>query len=211
MSALSKDQLESLLMPYLAEAPDIPAATSGVELHTVYQKLSAYLDLIIRWNERTNLTAIRDVQSIATRHLGESLFAARCLQAVGGAEGRLLDFGSGAGLPGIPMQVWIPGLSVTLAESQGKKAAFLREAVRLLGLHAEVWSSRVEDMPLVRRFEVVAMRAVDSPEAARAAAWNRVTQGGWLVEIVAGQAGGTEREWATPGLDRGFVKFSQRA
>jgi hypothetical protein len=89
------------------------------------------LSLIIRWNARTNITAIRDEEGILSRHFFESIACARTLPA---GIRTLLDFGSGAGFPGIPIAIVRPEIAVTLAESQGKKAAFLQEAVRVLNL-----------------------------------------------------------------------------
>ena len=90
-----------------------------------------YLSLILRWNARVNLTAIRDEEGILQRHFVESIACARALPA---DITTLLDFGSGAGFPGIPIALCRPEISVTLAESQGKRAAFLHEAVRVLGI-----------------------------------------------------------------------------
>ena len=130
------------------------------------KRLGAYLDLLLKWNAHTNLTAIREPEEIVRRHFGESLFLAAHLPPCQ----TLLDYGSGAGFPGIPVSLYHPRLAVTLAESQGKKAAFLREAVRVLELGAEVWAGRVETMPPERVFDVVALRAVDRmPEAVEAA------------------------------------------
>ena len=112
----------------------------------------------MKWNARTNLTAVRSAEEIVTRHFGESLFAARCIKAFAEAES-MLDFGSGAGFPGIPVHLYLPELAVTLAESQGKKAAFLREAVRDLNLSAQVWSERVDAMPSAAKFDLVTTRA----------------------------------------------------
>src|SRR5208283_3454720 len=105
--------------------------------------------------------AIRTPEEIVRRHFGESLFAGAHLDSRGGACRTLLDFGSGAGFPGVPVQLLRPEIQVALAESRSRKAAFLHEAVRTLGLTTEVWAGRVEDMPVARQFDVVAMRAVD--------------------------------------------------
>jgi len=134
----------------------------GVVAPDVCGQLTVYLELILKWNARMNLTAIRGPEEIVRRHFGESLFVGRHV----GQCATLLDFGSGAGFPGVPIQLMRPDLQVTLAESQGKKAAFLREAVREMGLRTEVWAGRVEAMPVRRRFDVVAMRAVDKMGAA---------------------------------------------
>ena len=151
---LTPERIAELLTPYIG---------SGSEDRTgLCVGLATYLELLLKWNARTNLTAIREPEEIVRRHFGESLFVARHL---GDCES-VLDFGSGAGFPGIPIQLARPELRVTLAESQGKKASFLREAVRELGLNTEVWAGRVEAMPSGRRFDVVTLRAVDSMDRA---------------------------------------------
>ena len=123
----------------------------------------AYLELLLHWNQRVNLTSLRTSEEMMERHLVESSFAAMYLP---NSTRSLLDFGSGAGFPGIPIALCRPEIHVTLAESQGKKAAFLREAVRVLDLGAEVYGGRVEDLPPERLFDAVAMRAVDKMERA---------------------------------------------
>jgi 16S rRNA (guanine527-N7)-methyltransferase len=107
-----------------------------------------------------------------------------------GAGSTVLDLGSGAGFPGLPIQLLLPEVRVTLAESQNKKASFLREVVRTLGLRqTEVWAGRAEDLPAEQRFEAVTLRAVDRMEVALEVARGRVVKGGWLVrygEVVGG-------------------------
>ena len=155
---MTEKDIEFALLPYLRNAISIPP--------NLYSQLSMYLHLLLKWNARTNLTAIREPEEIVRRHFGESLFAAQHL----GKSETLLDFGSGAGFPGLPIQLLLPALRVTLAESQNKKASFLREVVRTLGLKTEVWPGRVEAMPESRRFDVVSLRAVDAMEVAVEAA-----------------------------------------
>jgi 16S rRNA (guanine527-N7)-methyltransferase len=167
MPTLSESTIATLLAPYLS---DIPAALPG--------QLSTYLDLLLKWNARTNLTAIRDPEEIVRRHFGESLFAASHLDP---DIPTLLDFGSGAGFPGIPIALLRPDIQVTLAESQNKKATFLREAVRTLSLSTEVWPARVESMAADRQFHTVILRAVDDMEAALPLARARIVPGGQLV------------------------------
>lgn len=168
MPTLPESEIAALLAPYL------PNQASS----TLYAQLSTYLDLLLKWNARTNLTAIRDPHEIVRRHFGESLFAAQYL-APGSTT--LLDFGSGAGFPGLPIQLYHPHLAVTLAESQNKKATFLREVIRTLGLKTEVWAARVETMPPTRRFSTVTLRAVDDMAVALPAASSRIAPGGQLV------------------------------
>jgi 16S rRNA (guanine527-N7)-methyltransferase len=139
------------------------------------EKFLAYLTLLQKWNARTNLTAIRDEEGILSRHFLESILCAHKLpQGIVS----LLDFGSGAGFPGIPIALIRPEISVTLAESQNKKAAFLREAVRTLGLETKVHSARAET--LATRFDAVTLRAVDNMSAAIPAAIQLLNPHGWL-------------------------------
>ena len=100
-------------------------------------QLAAYLALLLKWNSKLNLTAVREPAEIVRRHLVECIQCAQALPEVR----TLLDFGSGAGLPGVPIAIVRPEIRVTLGESQGKKSAFLREVVRTLGLNAEVFDS----------------------------------------------------------------------
>src|ERR1700733_707690 len=124
MPILSESAIAALLTPYVDSPP------------AILPQLSVYLDLLLKWNARTNLTAIRDPEEIVRRHFGESLFAARHVDPDATT---LLDFGSGAGFPGVPIALLRPKIQVTLAESQNKKASFLREIVRTLNLSAQIW------------------------------------------------------------------------
>lgn len=139
-------------------------------------RFDAYLSLITRWNARINLTAIRSEEGILSRHFFESIACARVLPA---GIATMLDFGSGAGFPGIPIALCRPEIAVTLAESQGKKAAFLHEAIRALGISAIVHSGRAE--ALCAAFDCVTLRAVDKMQQAVRAAAQLVRPGGWLV------------------------------
>ncbi len=162
----SEAAIAGLLEPYVPSGGG-PGLVAG---------LSVYLDLLIKWNAKTNLTAIREPGEIVGRHFGESLFAASLVPQ---GTRTLLDFGSGAGFPGLPIALLRPELEVTLAESQNKKASFLREAVRTLGVGDRVglWPGRVEELPASRMFDVVALRAVDKMEAALELAAERAIMG----------------------------------
>jgi 16S rRNA (guanine527-N7)-methyltransferase len=128
--------LDGLLCPY-----------AGTLSSTQREQVSVYLDLLLRWNARMNLTAIREPENIVTRHFGESFFLARqpfvrSYAAIDGA----IDVGSGAGFPGIPLKILCPDLTLTLIEAQQRKSVFLREVLRAIELEAEVKNVRVEDL-----------------------------------------------------------------
>lgn len=140
--------------------------------------LMQYLELLERWNARTNLTAVRGKENIVTRHFGESLFAAAQLlgsiasqtseprEFAGPGEQRrfsVIDVGSGAGFPGLPIKIYAPSVSLTLIESQNKKATFLKEVIRALHLKdASVYNGRAETCEL--RADLVTIRAVEQFE-----------------------------------------------
>jgi 16S rRNA (guanine527-N7)-methyltransferase len=142
-----------------------------------------YFLLLNRWNARVNLTSIRDEEGILRRHFVESIACARALPS---GILNLLDFGSGAGFPGVPIALCRPEIAVTLAESQGKKAAFLSEAVRMLGVNAKVHSGRAEVLHTV--FDCVTLRAVDKMEVAVQAAAHLVRSGGGVGLMTTGKA-----------------------
>jgi 16S rRNA (guanine527-N7)-methyltransferase len=94
-------------------------------------QILTYLDLLLRWNQKINLTAIRNPEECVARHFGESLFLARHEEL----RGSLVDVGSGAGFPGLALKIPFPELAVTLLEPVAKKRAFLKEAVRVCGFN----------------------------------------------------------------------------
>jgi 16S rRNA (guanine527-N7)-methyltransferase len=167
---LSPDRIRRLISPYIIDSIE----------DSVINQLGSYLDLLLKWNAKTNLTAIREPEEIVQQHFGESLFAGQQIIRQYPSAATLLDFGSGAGFPGLPIQLLISSLKITLAESQSKKASFLREAVRTLKLTTTVYAGRVEEMPLTQRFDVITLRAVDNMQAALARAVPRLSSGGML-------------------------------
>ena len=175
-------------------------------------QISTYIDLLLRWNARINLTAIRESEEIVTRHFGESFFLARHLfparvertppsapepnleqastighfnrletqlrtqdsqpvrselAARSSQLTRVLDLGSGAGFPALPLKIWAPHIHLTLFESNHKKAAFLREAARALTLtNIDVFADRAETLsarlgPEFPKADIVTFRAVE--------------------------------------------------
>jgi len=140
------------LRPQLAaglEALGLPAALAA--------PLLGYLALLARWNATYNLTAIRDPRDMVAKHLLDSL----AMQPFVRGLRTLADLGTGPGLPGIPLAIATPGLQVTLVESNGKKARFLREAARQLGLgNVQVAESRIEAFRPGTPFDAITARAL---------------------------------------------------
>jgi 16S rRNA (guanine527-N7)-methyltransferase len=120
------------------------------------EKLIDYVELLARWNATYNLTAVRDPDEMVTRHLLDSLAIAPFVRG-----DSLVDLGTGAGLPGIPLALLDERRAITLVDSNGKKTRFLREAVRVLGLrNARVEQARAEDLKGL--FDCVVARAFAS-------------------------------------------------
>ncbi len=146
----------------LLEETALPALGLGEEKTDLFRR---YFRELVEWNRAVNLTAIVDPHEVAARHFLDSLSVARVIPNEALAGGSLLDVGSGAGFPGLPLKIAWPGLSVTLLESVGKKTAFLRHVVEVLGLDGvEVENGRAETLahePRLREsFDVVVSRAV---------------------------------------------------
>jgi 16S rRNA (guanine527-N7)-methyltransferase len=138
--------------PEIARELAVPGlALTGAQTAT----LDRYLDLLEKWNRVYNLTAIRDRSRMVTHHLLDSLAVLPHLRGP-----HVLDVGSGAGLPGIPIAIAGPSLRVTLLESNHKKSAFLTQAVAELQLaNAAVVTERVEAWQTDQRFDTIVSRA----------------------------------------------------
>ncbi len=179
--------IAELLQPFLfpisnpchSEQGRRPGEEPALLSQTQLRDISTYIDMLLRWNARINLTAIRDPEEIVARHFGESFFVASHLfpnrnretnpsrnssasSACSAVQGfvRLADLGSGAGFPGLPIKLWAPNIALTLIESNHKKATFLREVVRALTLTGiDIMNVRAETITLT--FDVVTFRAVE--------------------------------------------------
>jgi len=151
-SVVNETRLRQLLEPF------------GLDLSSIQaDQILAYLHLLLLWNRKINLTAIRDPEECVTRHFGESLFLVRHTQL----RGHLLDIGSGAGFPGLALKIAFPEISVTLLEPVAKKRAFLKEAARACGFRqVEARAERLEDCVHAPppAFDFATMRAVGNLE-----------------------------------------------
>jgi 16S rRNA (guanine527-N7)-methyltransferase len=164
-------RIAKLLAPFLGDAG---ASGAAVLSPTQLRYISIYIDLLLHWNARMNLTAVREPEEIVTRHFGESIFAARLLFPGANAGTKpgepdsslasrphVIDVGSGAGFPGLPVKIWAPHVHLTLIESSQRKATFLREVVRSLRLSdAGVFMGRANAFPGPKG-DIVTLRAVE--------------------------------------------------
>jgi len=133
----------------------------GISL-TIEQVNSVFIFLteLKKWNQKINLTAIRDEEDIIIKHVLDSLTYIHGFTPAPGV--RLLDMGSGAGFPALPIKIAHPELSITMVESTKKKASFLRHVIRTLKLtEIEVLDTRTEELPgsLLSAFDIVTARA----------------------------------------------------
>lgn len=128
---------------------NIPTDESKLEL------LLAFIQLIEKWNKTFNLTSLRNCEEIARLHLLDSLTVLSCIQG-----NRVADIGTGAGLPGIPLAIFLPETEFTLVDSNSKKTRFVRQALLELKLNnVKVLHSRVENLAVEAVFSTVIMRA----------------------------------------------------
>jgi 16S rRNA (guanine527-N7)-methyltransferase len=148
MTAISDKEIQDTLRPY-EFSPDGGQRAA----------IRAYISLLLRWNKRISLTTVVDPMEMLRFHFGESIFAAFSVPI---EKGRLADVGSGAGFPGLAIGIVLPGLSITLIESNSKKAAFLAEVARELNLRqVEVIRRRFEEAPdKLGEFDYVTARAL---------------------------------------------------
>ena len=146
---------------------------------TLAPRLLDYVTLLGRWNQAYNLTAIRDPREMVSKHLLDSL----AMHPYVGV-GPLADLGTGAGLPGIPLALARPDLKVSLVESNGKKARFLREAVRGLDLgNARVIESRAEAVAEPGAYRAITARALDRLAGIIAVGGHLLAPGGRLLAL----------------------------
>ncbi|HLW52021.1 MAG TPA: 16S rRNA (guanine(527)-N(7))-methyltransferase RsmG [Candidatus Angelobacter sp.] len=181
---MNLDRIATLLRPHVA--------LSRAQLESV----SMYIDMLQKWNARINLTAVSDPEAMVTRHFGESFFVAARVLSPPPVD--VIDVGSGAGFPGLPMAIFEGRAQIMLIEANTKKAAFLGEVIGALKLrNARVFCGRAEDYS--RRAALVTMRAVEKFEKALPVALSLVDRGGRIALMV-----GRSQEGSAQRLAPGF-------
>jgi 16S rRNA (guanine527-N7)-methyltransferase len=191
-------RISALLRPFLEKEEPL----SPLQL----EQVSIYIDMLLRWNARINLTALRSPEEIVIRHFGESFFLARHLfprkhkrKEESTRKGRrVLDIGSGAGFPGLPLEIWNQEMNLTMIESNHKKATFLREVVRTLGLdNVVVRTERAEELGSdlgFLRSDFVTFRAVENFEKILNLAVTFLVPGGRLAALIGASQSGVLKE-----------------
>jgi 16S rRNA (guanine527-N7)-methyltransferase len=182
---LETARIAELLAPYLSPAGTAPSPNSTLTSEQLHN-ISIYIDILLRWNSRINLTAIREPEEIVRRHFGESLFAAHHLfpDVEEQPPLKIIDVGSGAGFPGLPIKLWFRNANVTLIEANNKKATFLREVIRNITLmNIDVFARRAEDYQGVPG-NLVSLRAVEKFETVLPTAANMVASNGRLAILI---------------------------
>ncbi|HZR64620.1 MAG TPA: 16S rRNA (guanine(527)-N(7))-methyltransferase RsmG [Terriglobales bacterium] len=171
---MTESRITQLLEPFLGERTLLGEQLCAIQI---------YLDFLLKWNAKLNLTAIRDPEEIIKRHFGESIFAARQLFPEAEGKETAIDVGSGAGFPGLAIKNCRPDLKMTLVESNQRKSTFLREVVRALEMkEVEVISSRAESLSI--RADLVTLRAVERFESVLATAAKLVQPKGRLALLI---------------------------
>jgi 16S rRNA (guanine527-N7)-methyltransferase len=179
-------------------------------------RMVCYAELLETWSARHNLVRFSDRRELVERHVLDALAGERLLEG----EGILLDVGSGAGLPGVPLLVARPRWQGVLLEPRKKRWAFLKRVIRELELDAEAVDLRYEELSAAERFDLISARAVGGHPALLEWAKSHLVDGGgvaiWTTEDgerdVAGDAGWRVLSWPLVGLDRGrLVSLRKRS
>lgn len=146
-------------MPESHFSSNIMSEYQGQDINEVQKKqLSAYLDMLVKWNKAYNLTSVRTRDEMEVRHLEDSLAIRPYIKGP-----RILDVGTGAGLPGIPLAITMPDQEFFLLDSNGKKTRFVQQVRLELGLqNLTVVKSRVEDYQENSKFNTITSRAFSS-------------------------------------------------
>jgi len=178
-------------------------------------RMVRYAELLETWSARHNLVRFADRRELVERHLLDALAGARLLEG----RGRLIDVGSGAGLPGVPLLLARPRWSGVLLEPRQKRWAFLKMVVRELGLEASAVDQRYESLPGEQPYDLVTARAVGGHRALLSWARPRLGDGGgvalWTTvdverELIK-ESGWSVLNWPLVGLDRGRLVYLKKS
>jgi 16S rRNA (guanine527-N7)-methyltransferase len=168
---------------------NIDILKKGIEIYDIevtsemVERFDIYIRTLLEWNEKINLTAITDEKDIIIKHFLDS---ASCIQSgLGFDEKRVIDVGTGAGFPGIPLKIIVPGLELTLLDSLNKRVIFLSELMDRLGLKAHIIHGRAEDYGVKKeyreKYDIAVSRAVAAMNVLAEYTLPYVSVGGYLI------------------------------
>lgn len=206
-SSVDRATLRSLLRKTAGEF-GVAVGERGIE------QMAAHFALLLKWNRKINLTSLTRPEEIAARHFGESMYLSKVWSELGApVEGLLVDVGSGAGFPGLPLKAVWPDLATVVLEPNQKKATFLKEVVRSAGIQGvDVWALRLDkalavgnpaEKNLRSRASIVTMRGV-ALSAELAADLRKLLRPSGMLAIFLGEqnAAATQKlpgfEWNSP-------------
>jgi 16S rRNA (guanine527-N7)-methyltransferase len=146
----------------------------------IWEDLRSYIHILYSWSKKMNLVGLNDIDVLATKHLWRALVMLPHIQSV--SHDTIIDVGSGSGLPAIPLKICLPGSQFYLVESRRKRANYLREVIRSLGLKKiEVINERIENWKENIVGDVVTARAVANPTEIKNWVTEHIAANSWLI------------------------------
>ena len=168
------------------------------------EQVLAYLELMIKWNRAYNLTAVRDPQNMVTRHLLDSLSVVPYLQGK-----KVVDIGSGAGLPGVPVALACPEKQITLLDSNAKRCRFLRQVQAELNMqNVTVVQQRAEEYRPAEKFDNLLSRAFSNLQDFITCSKHLLAEGGQVLAMKGVWSGEEAAELPTGFIIKNVVKLT---
>ena len=146
------------------------------------ERIERFADILLEKNKVMNLTAVREKNEVARRHMADSLFLLKCTDLKGK---KILDIGTGPGFPGMPLKLYDPTLDITMLDSTSKRIAFIEESAAQLGVSVKTMAARAEEVApkMMGKFDIVTSRAVASLDVLTELSMAFVKVGGYFMPM----------------------------